>query len=216
MKKQISFSTIKFKDLKQLVNLSPKVNDKVFDKWFSYEFTLSENDVVFLESLIEENQLRIPYYSEEELKMKFIGPLLNRVNFNFLGVTDWYERMISGEINGVTISGLTDYLVAEGYDEPELPYYFIQEYKPSRKGSDPEIQLVAELLIALEQNNWEEMIGTTIVGKIWDFILICKIRENEYDYFKSVGFNAMNIEDLKKLFIALQAVKADIKTKIAN
>ena len=214
MKKQLSFSTIKFKDLKQLVELLPKVDDKVFDKWFSFEFALTKNDITFLDSLIKENQLRMPYYSEEELKMKFIAPLLNRVNFNFSGVTDWYERTISGEINGVAISGLADYLLAKGYDEPELPYYFIQEFKPSRKGSDPEIQLIAELLIAIEQNKWEEMIGTTIIGKIWDFILIRKLGENKYEYFKSSGFNAMNIEDLKKLFITLQAVKADIKPKV--
>ena len=216
MEKQISFSTIKFKDLKQLVELIPKVGNDVFDKWFLFDFPLTESDMIFLESLIEENQIRMPYYSEEELKMKFIGPLLNRVNFNFGRVTDWYERPISGKINDVEISGQTDFLVAKGYDEPELPYFFIQEFKPSRKGSDPEIQLVAELLIAIEQNKWEEMIGTTIVGKVWDFILIRKVGKNRYDYFKSVGFNALNKEDLKKLFIALQAVKADIKAKVES
>jgi len=216
MKKQYSFSTIKYRDLKQIIDLKPKVDNQSFDKWFLYDYNWQEQDHAFLEELIEDHRLRMPHYSEEELKMKFIAPLLNRVDFTFGEVTDWYERTISSEINGIELGGLTDYLVATGFDEPELPYFFIQEFKPSRKGSDPEIQLIAELLVAMQLNKSEEMLGTTVVGKIWDFVLLKKIGNNAYNYFKSDGFNVLNIQDLKKLFVTLQGVKADIITKLDN
>lgn len=216
MKKQVSFSNLKLNELRQIVSLKPQINNRIFDKWFLYAYELNKQDELFLEALINDNQVRMPYFSEEELKMKFIAPLLNRVDFTFDEVTDWYERSISSELNGVEIGGVTDYLVAKGIDEPELPYFFIQEFKPSRKGSDPEVQLLAELLVAMELNHSEEMVGTTIVGKIWDFILVKKISDNNYTYYKSSGFNTLNIEDFKKLFIALQGVKADIISKIEN
>ncbi len=214
MKKQLSFSSIKLKDLRSIVPIQPLVDDKVFKKWFDYDYTFAEEEVIFLENLISNNELRLNYYSEEDLKAKFIIPLLNKVNFTFGDVTDWYEKPMNREINGIQISGVTDYLVAKGLDEPELPYFFIQEFKPS-KGGFPEYQLLAELLVVLNLNQEKQMLGAHIIGRLWTFMLVVKDGEG-FNFMQSAGFNAMNIADLKKLFITLKAVKADIKAKIEN
>jgi len=141
MKKQLSFSNIKLKDLRSAVSIKPILDETVFDKWFNYDYVVSEEEQFFLKELIANNQLRIASYSEEELKMKFIAPLLNKIDFTFDEVTDWYERSISCKINDIDLGGTTDYLVAKGIDEPELPYFFIQEFKPSRSSGFPEYQL---------------------------------------------------------------------------
>jgi len=125
MKKQLSFSNIKLKDLRSAVSIKPITDETVFDKWFNYDYIVSEEEQFFLKELIANNQLRIASYSEEELKMKFIAPLLNKIDFTFEEVTDWYERSISCKINDVDLGGTTDYLVAKGIDEPELPYFFL-------------------------------------------------------------------------------------------
>ncbi|MEM6318682.1 MAG: hypothetical protein AAF960_13505 [Bacteroidota bacterium] len=214
MKKQLSFSDITFKQLRQFVNLRPSVEVSVFVKWFEIDYTISQEEITFLQSLIDRNRIRIPHYSEEELKMQFIAPLIHKVNFNFGEVSNWYERQIRATINGIELKGLTDYLVARGIFEPETPYFFIQEFKPSKRASDPEIQLIAELIVAMKLSESTEMLGATIVGKVWDFILVKKLADNDYVFYKSDGFNVLNIEDLKKLYIALQGVKADIKSKV--
>ncbi|MCB1189797.1 MAG: hypothetical protein H7A23_00860 [Leptospiraceae bacterium] len=46
-------------------------------------------------------------------------------------IQDWYEASIQGTVNGVEIKGYADFMVATGIKEPQKPYFFIQEYKPS-------------------------------------------------------------------------------------
>ena len=210
MKKQLSFSNIKLKDLRAIIPLKAKSLPTIFDKWFKFDYSLSAADEDFLNGLLKSNEIRMPFYSEEELKMKFIAPILNRVNFNFEEVTDWYERAISGTVNDWELRGVTDYLVATGISVPERPYFFIQEFKPSKTGSDPEDQLLAELLLAIHLNKENIALGSIIIRQLWTFMLLEKNSEDSYCFYKSAGFNTLNIKDLKQLYIALQGVKADI------
>jgi hypothetical protein len=139
--------------------------------------------------------------------MKFISPILNQVNFLTDTYHDWYEANFSGFLNGIEFSGFTDYMVAKGIDEPEKPYFFIQEFKPSIPDRNPENQLLAELLIAIEKNKTTVMRGSYIIGRNWFFMIVEKIGENQFEYFVSQAFDALKIAELKQIYIALQAVK---------
>ena len=75
----------------------------------------------------------------------------------------------------VNFNGFCDFYVASGFKTPEKPYFFIQEYKPSQNGGDPEPQLVAELISAIEINDWKEIKGCLIVGAIWNFVILEKL-----------------------------------------
>jgi len=215
MKKQLSFSNIKLKDLRSAVSIKPITDETVFDKWFNYDYIVSEEEQFFLKELIANNQLRIASYSEEELKMKFIAPLLNKIDFTFEELTDWYERSISCKINDVDLGGTTDYLVAKGIDEPELPYFFIQEFKPSRSSGFPEYQLLAELLVALQLNQEKQILGAYILGQLWIFMLLQKEGE-QYYYYKSLGFNSLKEADLITIYRTLKGVKHYIIEKVKN
>jgi hypothetical protein len=83
-KKQLSFSTITFLDIKKAVSIRQFVIDEPFQIWFNTPTTYEDTDVQFLQNLISKHRNNLSSYSVEELKMKFIGPILNRVDFNYL------------------------------------------------------------------------------------------------------------------------------------
>ena len=150
--KSYNFSNIKFSDLENLVQIKPQYNEGQFDEWFNYQYEINEAENNFFEKLIEKHILLLNSYFEDTLKAKFIIPILNLVDFNAEYLHDWYHASLSGEINGVEIKGFTDYMVASGTRDPRKPYFFIQEFKPSIPDKDPEVQLLAEMLVTIEKN----------------------------------------------------------------
>jgi hypothetical protein len=98
-------------------------------------------------------------------------------------------------------------MVATGIDQAKKPYFFIQEFKPSLPDRNPEVQLLAELLIAMEKNKTTIMRGGYIIGQFWKFIILEKIGENQFEYFVSPAFDALKLPDLTQIYVILQAVK---------
>ncbi len=207
MEKTYNFSSIRFSDLQQIVSLKSKLNEDKFKEWFSFPYKLSRKENLFFKELLEKHSLNLPFYTEEALKMKFLSPILNQVNFMTEHFQDWYDSAISGVVNGVELKGYVDMMVAKGFYEPEKPYFFIQEFKPSKPDKDPEIQLLAELLVAIEKNQKKIMHGGYIIGRNWYFVILEKIGENNFEYFVSKQFDSLELPDLKQIYINLQAVK---------
>jgi hypothetical protein len=206
-KKTYNFSTITYADLEEIVNLSIIDNDHKFDDWFNTPYSISEEESVFLSMLIEKNKIRMAFYKEEDLKAKYIIPILNKVDFMVAPVSDWYDGTLSGMVNGVEIKGFADIMVAAGTESPKKPYFFIQEFKPSIPDKDPRIQLLAELLVAIEKNKTTIMRGGYIIGRSWFFMIVEKIGENKFQYFLSKQFDSLELPDLKQIYVILQAVK---------
>lgn len=206
--KKLSFSHIQFADLEQLVNIRQIVDDTVFDEWFAYPYPISENEEQLLQKLVTEHRQFMLSYSEDELKMKFLAPLLNAVHFHTDHIRDWYQRPLKANINNVLLSGYVDFMVASGFKEPKQPYFFIQEFKKSKFDIDPEDQLLAEMLVALALNNGVTMHGAYIIGEIWKFVILKQVADNVYTYFVSLAFDSSNPEDLRAIYTNLQAVKA--------
>ncbi|TAF99446.1 MAG: hypothetical protein EAZ44_10245, partial [Cytophagia bacterium] len=150
--KSYNFSTIKYADLENLVTLTPMLNYAKFDEWFGYDYVLSEEEIRFFERLIAKNILYLSSYMEEDLKMKFLSAIFLQVDFFTDKFHDWYDATLSGTINGVEVKGFVDIMVASGTKSPRKPYFFIQEFKPSIPDKDPEVQLLAEMLVTIEKN----------------------------------------------------------------
>ena len=205
--KSYNFSTIKYLDIESLVNIKGKVNDAKFDEWFNFSIDITESDISFFDTLIKKNRLLLSSYSEEKLKMKFISSILNKVDFATDTVQDWYDATLSGILNHAEFKGFVDIMVASGTETPQKPYFFIQEFKPSVPDKDPRIQLLAELLVAIEKNNTDITRGGYIIGQHWYFMILAKIAENKFEYFVSKSFDSLDLEDLKQIYIILQAVK---------
>lgn len=216
MTKQLSFATIRFKDLKDLVPIEQTADSALFDDWFGLVQDLEQEELDFLQDLIQRNRLRVNAYTAKELKAKFIIPLLNKVDFVYAHISDWYQRHIKGQIAGIDLSGMTDFMVATGVKEPEIPYFFIQEFKPSKPSNFPEDQLLAELIVSLELNKQQHIKGGYLVGQFWTFSVLEKMENGGYRFHLSESFDSLKLEDLKKIYLNLKAVKQEIITQNEN
>jgi len=206
--RKISFNTIKYDQLLEIVSINQEDDIEVFNEWFTYDYHLSEDEINFLKQLIARYRFYVPHFLEEELKAKYIIPIINKVDFFATHFKDWYERTIKGTINGVELSGIVDFMVAKGVKEPSTPYFFIQEFKQSKPSQDPQDQLLAELIVSIEKNKHKIIYGSYIIGAIWKFVILKKEKGNTYTYFESKAFDSLWYDDLKQIYINLQAVKA--------
>ena len=210
--KSYAFSKITAKQLKDLVEIKQKINDNIFNDWFAFEINFDNILIDFLSTLITKNKSLIKSYNEEDLKVKFIIPLLNKVDF--LSYTnefrDFYELPLYYQNDKFIFNGTTDFVVSKGLFESQKPYFFIQEFKKGQTDGYPEPQLLAELISAIELNNETSMRGAYIVGAIWNFVILEKLGKDKYQYFVSENFDSTKIVDLKGIYRNLVFVKEEI------
>ena len=205
--KSYNFSNVRYSQLEEIVDISIGNNLAKFNEWFETPYQIKELDVLFFGNLIEKHRTRMSFYMEEDLKAKFIIPILNLVDFMVAPVSDWYDASLSGTLNGKKFRGFADFMVATGIDQAKKPYFFIQEFKPSVPDKDPKVQLLAELLVAIEKNKTTVMRGGYIIGQFWNFVILEKVGENQYEFVISKSFDSLDLEDLKEIYVILQAVK---------
>lgn len=202
-----TFSNIRFPNLQKIVSLRQSLNPSKFDEWFNYPYDISDVEISFLDTLIQRHFVFLPSYMEEDLKMKFLSPIFNQVNFMGENLQDWYNAPLSGFVNGVEIGGYVDFMVATGTEQAEKPYFFIQEFKPSIPDKDPRVQVLAEILVAIEKNQTNIMRGGYIIGRNWVFVIVEKTGENQFQYFSSESLDSLKLSELKQIYVCLQAVK---------
>ena len=203
----LTYRNISFQDLEEIVNIEKRDNDTKFDNWLSYKYKISENEEDLLKKLIRKNKLYLSGYNEAKLTFKFISPLLNRVDFDTGEIKDWYESNLTGVVNGRKFSGKTDFMVAKGKFKPKKPFFFVQEFKRSTPNNNPEFQLLAEMIVAMEINKTNIIHGSFVIGKNWHFVVLEKLKNESLEYFVSKQFNCLDIEDLRQIYINLQAAK---------
>lgn len=214
--KSKAFSDVKIAYLESLVSIKKNFNTDIFKPWFTLDIDINNNDVAFLESLLNRFRQLISQFNEDTLKVKFIGSILLRVDFlNIdLEINDFYHKRLKFENDKINFNGYCDFYVAKGLDNPREPYFFIQEYKPSSGGSHPEAQLLAELISAVELNKECFIKGAYIIGATWNFVILEKLGKDKYQYFVSRDFNSTNLEDLKDIYKNLMFVKNEIIKKV--
>ncbi len=207
-----TFGTISFKDLEHIVSMKRNISTEVFCNWFESEIQMSQDDQVFFENLIGDNYFLIESYNEEELKVKFISPILNRVKFTDVEheIRDFYEQKITYRTDRFVLTGTTDFLVSKGLEYSKKPYFFIQEFKKSIRNDDPRPQLLAELISAIEFNGFKLIKGAFIIGENWNFVILDKLDHDKYQYFISHTLNATHINDLQQIYKNLLFVKHEI------
>jgi hypothetical protein len=176
-----AFSSIDTKYLKKVLKVKKKLSDNIFEKWFSNNIVIDEDIELFLKNLLQKYGKILKQYNEDTLKVVFIGAILSKVDFinQELDIGNFYNAPLSFKNDKINFNGFCDFYVASGLDYPDNPYFFIQEYKPSQGGGDPEPQLVAEMICAIELNNWKEIKGCFIVGAIWNFVILEKLDKDK-------------------------------------
>ena len=202
-----NFSDMDRNILEEVLDIDVIFEQEIFNEWFNYKYEISDYELKFLTTLLNAKKNYLQYYNEVQLKSQFIIPILTLVNFFTNEFKGWFERNLTGIVNNYELKGNTDFMVATGKLKPKKPFFFIQEFKKYRTISNPLEQLLAEMAVAMQINGKNILQGTYNVGKYWSFIILEKTKQNKYKYYESDSFDSSKIEDLKKIYINLQAVK---------
>jgi hypothetical protein len=213
-----SFSNIKFSDLEELVDIKIRIDDNKFDKFFNNDIVIDNEVVVFLEKLIKKTKPLMKHFKEEDLKLHFLAHLFGKIDFTSYenNFRDFYDEKLTYKTDRFIFNGETDFVIAKGLFRSEKPYFFIQEFKQGKTKRDPEPQLLAELISAIELNNDTSMRGAYIVGAIWNFVILEKLGKDKYQYFVSENFDSSKIGDLKGIYRNLIFVKEEIIERVKH
>jgi hypothetical protein len=204
------FSKIREVDLDKIVDISQKINKAKFNYWFINEIEISDKNNAFLLELLEQEESYISFYSEETLKMRFLSPLLRKIDFKTDYFKDFYDEKLTYKTDNFILTGEVDFLISTGLRSAKKPYFFIQEFKRSEEYGNPRPQLLAELISAVELNDWKQIKGAYVTGENWNFVILEKLNKDKYQYFISRTFNCTNIDELKGIFKNLLFVKHEI------
>jgi hypothetical protein len=161
---------------------------------------------------------RIPTWKEEDLKMKFISPVLE------LGqvmegdkFVSYFDKSLADEVEGYKLTVKADFVVAKGVLEyMQKPYFHFQEYKPQKNPTgDPMAQLLEAFLIALQQNRREgkeiPLYGCEIVGGLWRFVTM-----EGKTYCVSKNYDCSDIDDLKQIIAILRKFREILETRLLD
>ncbi|MEM7532413.1 MAG: hypothetical protein AAF639_09560 [Chloroflexota bacterium] len=145
-------------------------------------------------------------WNEQELKVQFIGPLLNSVDFDQEQYHPFFEREIAASYKNEKLAGEVDFVVASGLRIPEQPYFFIHEHKKeANSDGDPLGQVMIAMVVAQMLNQGEHPIyGAYIVGRYWNFVIL-----NGKEYAVSPGYDATK-DELNDIYHILVKTKTII------
>ena len=154
-------------------------------------------------------------WNEEDLKIKFIGPILElgQITDDKIAIS-YFDKIISATIDGTRLIVKSDFMLAKGIlDVFETPYFHFQEYKPYKNPSgDSMAQLLEAFLIAQEKNqNGKPMYGVDIMAKNWQFVTM---EGREYCISKSL--DATDRDDLLKIIAILRKFRYILETRLMD
>lgn len=185
-----------------------------------------------LEKLNNKLKLFVRGWNEQELREKFIAPIIELVDFDLydLEIVSFAEREMKVEYNNSIIQGKVEWMVAKGLHSPKNPFFFIHvepeseiprigEYKKEKDASnDPVGQLLVTLCAAQLLNSKKSKVtlfnpkptsfshiplyGTYIIGRLWFFV---RLKGNRY--YISKAYNSEEMEDLMFILKMLKAQK---------
>jgi hypothetical protein len=179
------------------------VNLPIFD---TFEQTL-------FDKVYKKGVQKIAGWSEEDLKMKFISPVLDLGLFDDDGgIIGYFDKIISATVENTFLKVKSDFMMAKGIlDVYETPYFHFQEYKPYKNPSgDSMAQLLEAFLIAQATNKDNKpLYGIDIMGKQWTFVLM-----EGKDYCTSPTFICTEKDDLLKIIAILRKFKHILMTRL--
>ncbi len=153
----------------------------------------------------------VSFWNEEELKIYFIGQVIDLARYQESGARGFFEREIETEVNNLDIRMNADFLIARGIDVPKAPYFCLQEYKKEkRSANDPEAQMLLAMIAAQDLNASDHPIyGVFVVGSRWRFTELHGKR-----YHLSLPFEATSEEGLHEIFRILLVIKEFVAKRV--
>ena len=166
-----------------------------------------------LDNALSKARQGISGWNEEDLKIKFIGPILElgQITDDKIAIS-YFDKIISATIDGTRLIVKSDFMLAKGIlDVFETPYFHFQEYKPYKNPSgDSMAQLLEAFLIAQEKNqNGKPIYGVDIMGANWQFVTM-----QGREYCIAEPLSAINKDDLLKIIAMLRKFRYILETRL--
>jgi hypothetical protein len=179
--------------------------------WLASNYQLSPLEQTIIETYQANLMENVDAWNEQELALNFIGPIIALAGFgrekNFNAFS---ERYLTACFDEIELSGKVDGMIAAGKEEPEVPYFCLQEYKrDTDPDGDPKAQVLAAMLVAQKLNdNAEPIFGAYVKGRNWFFMTL-----EEKKYAISPQFDATQA-DVFDIFRLLMGLKSMIEEKL--
>ena len=177
------------------------------------EFNSGEQYI--FDKTFSKGQKSVRGWNEEDLKIKFIGPVLELGHLNDEGgLVGYFDKTISATVDGIHLVVKSDFMLAKGLlDVFETPYFHFQEYKPYKNPTgDSMAQLLEAFLIAQETNqNGKPIYGVDIVGKSWQFVIM-----EGREYCISETYDSVNKIDLLAIISILRKFRHILETRLMD
>jgi len=174
-------------------------------EWLNCEMEISDFHKQSLDALKEILNYKVDDWNEQELSMHFIGPIFSLLSIFSDRYNSFSGRDLTGIVGDVEFSGKPDEMIASGEREPEIPYFFLQEYKQeSDPNGDPRAQVLAAMLVAQTKNeDGLPIYGGYVKGRNWFFLAL-----EGKKYAKSNAYNATKDEifDIYKILKKLKTI----------
>ncbi len=143
--------------------------------WLNADVPISETDLARLQVYQKRLVEKVDDWNEEELKIFFIGPLLDAVDYTHPKYRPFLDRSLAAKLGNVQVAGVVDFMLASGKQLPKQPYFCLHEYKWSRgRQNDPLGQLLIAMLCAQAKNGnpQQPIYGLYVEGRFWYFVVL--------------------------------------------
>lgn len=222
-KKVYNFSDFTTEQVESAFQLTEVRDKAVIDNWLTIaqRQKIEPLDNTILDIILPKLKNARTTWNEDELKIKFLSPLLMLIDFDMLekNFASFSERWLRKDIKNYTFQGKVDWMIASGKYEPKQPFFFIHEYKRGVGSSkDPAGQLLAAMCIAQTLNAAPSKIdlfnptpivyedlpiyGCYVIGHLWYFVVL-----KNKNYFISRPYHAIIRKDLEEIVKLLKAQK---------
>jgi hypothetical protein len=186
----------------------------LLDEWLNVQDpVLNQAEQYIFEHTYAKGTQKMTTWSEEDLKMKFISPVLELGSvMDDTNFASFFDKKLEAKVEGYNLSVKADFVIAKGLlDYMIRPFFHFQEYKPDKNPTgDPMAQLLEAFLIGQTKNDDKKpLYGCEVVGQSWRFIVM----ENK-TYTVSKTFNSMEREDLLKIIAILRKFREILETKL--
>ncbi len=182
-------------------------NFELLETWLKAENSINEAEKKELAYLSKHLFRNVEGWNEDELKFFFLSPLIRLVDFHSEHYKPFTQRKFSAIIGDWEVSGIADFFISTGVQNPKQPYFFIHEYKSEkRKDNDPLGQLLAEMIVVQQNNDIKFPIyGCYVIGRFHFFVVM-----NQKEYSVSDAFSATAEDDILQIFKMFRFVKREI------
>ncbi len=190
---------------------------QLMQEWWNADLpTLNNVEQVLFDTNYDNAVQNINAWSEEDLKMRFISPILSLGKLLEYGnFASCFDKKISGDVENHHLVVKADFVIGSGLmDYLIRPFFHFQEYKPQKNPTgDPMAQILEAFLIGQAENQKESkeipLYGCEIIGKQWTFVIM---EGKEYCVAQSLDSTVR--EDLIQIIAMLRKFREILETRL--